>query len=355
MANELCEPQQPPSAAWERRFAELEAYQAEYGHANVPRGWEIHPRLGEWVSKQREMKDTMPAARRRKLDGLGFAWAVREEAPCELSEQRFAELQAYQSWCGWQPWASHAGWQEWEQGYRAGLQCCPDSPSLTHSQLTAWAAMSIETDTREHLDTRDSQARQRRERDMAEEVRLLRAWSEAWMRAEEQRWQEEADCAAEVRAQKERRACEAQLDRKARRRPPVVEFGRGCNLCLQDADSGASGGEGSLSSRESVSSSSQTSSANEPAARRFLSDEAGWQSGFPGATVAGVRPTPPLSSRSGCSEEPGRQRSPSSCCACGGAVSEEACLQVRQQPPTTATTLSAKQTCESAQDPFKYM
>jgi hypothetical protein len=71
------------AATWEEQLAKLEAYNAEHGDCNVPRGWAEDPSLGKWVSMQRTNKrildrgepgNGMTAERAARLDALGFAW-----------------------------------------------------------------------------------------------------------------------------------------------------------------------------------------------------------------------------------------------------------------------------------------
>ena len=46
----------PDADAWERHFRELQAYQADKGDCNVPRGWSENAPLGSWVHTQRVAK-----------------------------------------------------------------------------------------------------------------------------------------------------------------------------------------------------------------------------------------------------------------------------------------------------------
>ena len=71
---------------WEAQLARLAAYKAEHGDCNVPQGWPEDPKLGRWVSMQREGKRQldrsepsggMTAARAAKLESLVFAWAPK--------------------------------------------------------------------------------------------------------------------------------------------------------------------------------------------------------------------------------------------------------------------------------------
>ena len=61
-------------AAWDEMFAQLEEYHRVHGHTNVPRS----PRgLGRWVKNQRSRQWSMSAARRARLNSIGFEWTRR--------------------------------------------------------------------------------------------------------------------------------------------------------------------------------------------------------------------------------------------------------------------------------------
>jgi hypothetical protein len=64
--------------AWQRRFAELEAYTAAYGDCIVPQRYKPNPQLGMWVSQQRKLKvaGKLAQVRVKRLEALGFAWSL---------------------------------------------------------------------------------------------------------------------------------------------------------------------------------------------------------------------------------------------------------------------------------------
>jgi len=72
----------PVANLWDQRFGELQAYQADKGHCNVPRQWRDNPQLGVWVNNQRVEKRKFDQSKRAKirpehvgrLDGIGFEW-----------------------------------------------------------------------------------------------------------------------------------------------------------------------------------------------------------------------------------------------------------------------------------------
>ena len=84
----------PFAEDWEEGFAALKKFKAREGHCRVP-----HPhiegsfRLGGWVNKQREDKDTMPVGRRQRLDAIGFVWDPFEDD----WEEGFAALRKFKA------------------------------------------------------------------------------------------------------------------------------------------------------------------------------------------------------------------------------------------------------------------
>ena len=65
-------------AAWEKRFAELLAYQTQHGDCRVPQTYPDNPSLGTWLSNQRTLKKTgtLSPERINQLEGLGVVWRV---------------------------------------------------------------------------------------------------------------------------------------------------------------------------------------------------------------------------------------------------------------------------------------
>ena len=84
----------PHEVAWEKGFAALKEFKSREGHCRVPRGHEEGSfRLGKWVSRQRNKKNTLSTDRRRRLDAIGFVWD-----PYEVEwEKNFATLKQFKS------------------------------------------------------------------------------------------------------------------------------------------------------------------------------------------------------------------------------------------------------------------
>jgi superfamily II DNA or RNA helicase len=69
---------EPHNAAWEEKFGQLIEFKNKHDHCAVPTGWPENKGLAIWVGVQRRQKKTnqLSAERVRKLDSIGFLWAV---------------------------------------------------------------------------------------------------------------------------------------------------------------------------------------------------------------------------------------------------------------------------------------
>jgi hypothetical protein len=85
---------EPLEDRWVQSFNYLEAFKAREGHCRVPvtHKEESH-KLGQWVSVQRTSKDLLSAARRQRLEDIGFVWDPLAEA----WEDAFSELQTFKA------------------------------------------------------------------------------------------------------------------------------------------------------------------------------------------------------------------------------------------------------------------
>ena len=68
-------------ANWEEMFSILAEFVKLRGHCYVPRNWPENPRLGRWVSKQRDnrKKGLLSEERFKRLDEVGFIWKIRNQ------------------------------------------------------------------------------------------------------------------------------------------------------------------------------------------------------------------------------------------------------------------------------------
>ena len=76
---------QVDEAGWEVMRARLAAFKAEHGHCRVPQNHPADPKLGRWVSQQRQNKKKLDASdpspwitaeRVAQLEALGFEWSL---------------------------------------------------------------------------------------------------------------------------------------------------------------------------------------------------------------------------------------------------------------------------------------
>ena len=65
---------------WEQRFNDLKTFKKEYGHCDVPCGYQPNPALGRWVTnlRQRKRRGELTEDKILSLDALGFRWARLE-------------------------------------------------------------------------------------------------------------------------------------------------------------------------------------------------------------------------------------------------------------------------------------
>ncbi|HEY1718817.1 MAG TPA: Helicase associated domain protein, partial [Verrucomicrobiae bacterium] len=78
---------------WEERFGELQSFKMRYGHCNVPSRCSENPRLGLWITNQRQRNriGKLSVERVRRLEEIGFVWTPFDAA----WEDNFARLAAY--------------------------------------------------------------------------------------------------------------------------------------------------------------------------------------------------------------------------------------------------------------------
>jgi hypothetical protein len=91
---------------WNRFFELLQQYGERHGHVLVPRLCEV-PGLGDWVTDQRRQykawhqgqPSQLTKERREKLQGIGFAWQVRNRPEWEHRYQELLEYKAKHNDC----------------------------------------------------------------------------------------------------------------------------------------------------------------------------------------------------------------------------------------------------------------
>ena len=78
---------------WEVMFQQLEEFQEEHVHCNVPSEYEENIKLGHWVSTQRytKLKGTISEKHIKHLNEIGFIWNLVDE----FWEENFTELLEY--------------------------------------------------------------------------------------------------------------------------------------------------------------------------------------------------------------------------------------------------------------------
>jgi DNA repair exonuclease SbcCD ATPase subunit len=69
------------ASSWVTRYTELVEYKREFGNCCVPRRYKTNPKLGCWVSKQRQLFKSNQLAEHRiaELNEIGFTWEIDKE------------------------------------------------------------------------------------------------------------------------------------------------------------------------------------------------------------------------------------------------------------------------------------
>jgi hypothetical protein len=68
----------PTDIVWNEMFGKLVSFKTREGHCDVPSVWPEDPQLASWVANQRHRRKSgsLSVERIKKLDELGFAWAL---------------------------------------------------------------------------------------------------------------------------------------------------------------------------------------------------------------------------------------------------------------------------------------
>jgi helicase associated protein len=72
------------NTSWSKRFEELKAFKARFGHCRVPQRWKENPSLGTWVAHQRSIKHKLSPERIKKLNQIGFQWIINKRTKGNL-------------------------------------------------------------------------------------------------------------------------------------------------------------------------------------------------------------------------------------------------------------------------------
>lgn len=78
-----------PDAAWLRRYQQLCAYKARFGHTHVPKDWKEDPPFGVWAVRQKVKRNILSAPRTRLLNSLGFQWELLKQYQRKLADLGF--------------------------------------------------------------------------------------------------------------------------------------------------------------------------------------------------------------------------------------------------------------------------
>ncbi len=72
----------PTDVGWNRMYQKLVQFKQQQGHCDVPSVWPPDPRLASWVANQRHRRKTgtLLPERAKRMDDLGFAWALYGKA-----------------------------------------------------------------------------------------------------------------------------------------------------------------------------------------------------------------------------------------------------------------------------------
>ena len=88
----LCFSWDPFTERWEKGFSELQKFHSREGHCRVARSIIIDKiKLGSWVMKQRQKKNTLTPYQIKLLDSIGFSW----DPMTEQWEEAFAALKNF--------------------------------------------------------------------------------------------------------------------------------------------------------------------------------------------------------------------------------------------------------------------
>jgi len=125
---------------WEDRLAEVAAFKAIHGHADMPTVFPENPKLGNFVNAMRTQRKrgTLSAERIAKLDAIGFAWGSSRKAAVMLGEQMVSEA-----------WKSR--FDELVTYKQAHGNCDVPTEWTQNQRLANWVSMQRQTKKRDAL------------------------------------------------------------------------------------------------------------------------------------------------------------------------------------------------------------
>jgi len=86
-------------ARWEIMFEELRKFKDRESHCNVPQRYSDNPKLGFWVSNQREVRLKISKERASKLDSIGFTWSIKLDARWEIMFEELKKFKGREGHC----------------------------------------------------------------------------------------------------------------------------------------------------------------------------------------------------------------------------------------------------------------
>ncbi len=86
---------------WETRYQQLVDYKTRTGHCDVPARWQENYLLGNWVSRQRQLKRSsmLNPEREIMLNDIGFKWRQVKHSSWELHFKRLIEFKSAHGHC----------------------------------------------------------------------------------------------------------------------------------------------------------------------------------------------------------------------------------------------------------------
>lgn len=79
---------------WKESFQELAAFRRQHGHCNVPHRGDNRS-LGQWVSKQKRIKDDLSSEQVEQLNGIDFNWAKQADSFQQNWNNNFDKLKQF--------------------------------------------------------------------------------------------------------------------------------------------------------------------------------------------------------------------------------------------------------------------